>query len=711
MSVIIETSIGDLTVDLYTDERPRCCLNFLKLCKVKYYNFSLFHSVQENLVAQVGDPTASGRGGESVFAQLYGEQARFFDMEVNPRIKHTKKGLISMVNNGSGMHGSQFFFTLADDLDYLDGKHTVFGEVAEGFDILEKLNKTFCDDSFRPHQDVRIYHTVLLDDPYDDPDGLEIPDASPGPTREMLESDRIPCDADVNEDEGKTEEELAEMMAEKEAKANTQILEMVGDLPDSEVAPPENVLFVCKLNPVTTSDDLEIIFSRFGQIVSCEVIKDSKTGESLQYAFIEFSDPNECENAYFKMDNVLIDDRRIHVDFSQSVSKLKWKGKGRGVEIITGGTAPAFMLKNQQRQDDRYDLVYEHDDDADAGGDNTLKKTKKNREKSKKSKKQDDSEDERDDSRQKKRKRSASPSPNNRSRQREVDEQRYDNRRRDGRGDERQRGKFDNRDGRQSGKYGDRDGRQPGKYDNRDERQRNSHDHRDNYRKDSRDRAGNDSRSRRDDRDDDYSSRRDGRGGGGDRRSRLDDREDGNRARRDDRDDYRWKREEGRSREGAEKRDDRRKHRSRSPAVKNDRARERSRSQSSEDSRAAHRNRDKKRRNDSQERSRVREGSSEEDRQRSKVKDTNRDQTKNGKSRKTEKRHQSSDSSEDSSEDEKRKSHKKDKKKKKKRKASSSDESEDERRMRRKEERDVSASSSDESVKRKKKKKKDKSRR
>ncbi|KAK3792694.1 hypothetical protein RRG08_020763 [Elysia crispata] len=385
MSVIIETSIGDFTVDLYTDERPRCCLNFLKLCKIKFYNFSLFHSVQSNLVAQTGDPTATGRGGESIFAKLYGEQARFFDMEVSPRIKHTQKGLVSMVNNGSGMHGSQFFITLAENLDYLDGKHTVFGEVAEGFEIIDKLNNTFCGEDNRPHQDIRIYHTIILDDPFDDPENLVIPMMSPGPTEEMLNSDHIPCDADIDEDKGKTEAELREIEAEKEAKANTQILEMVGDLPDADVAPPENVLFVCKLNPVTTAEDLEIIFSRFGKIVSCDVIKDNKTGESLQYAFIEFDNPQSCENAYFKMDNVLIDDRRIHVDFSQSVSKLKWKGKGKGVDILSSGDAPVYVLKDQQRRDNNYDLVYEED----VPDINTSKK-KKQKDDSGEKKRQDD---------------------------------------------------------------------------------------------------------------------------------------------------------------------------------------------------------------------------------------------------------------------------------------------------------------------------------
>lgn len=128
---------------------------------------------------------------------------------------------------------------------------------------------------------------------------------------------------------GKTTREIEEMQAEREAKARATILEMVGDIPDADIAPPENVLFVCKLNPVTTDDDLEIIFSRFGKIKSCEVIRDRKSGDSLQYAFIEFENQKSCEDAYFKMANVLIDDRRIHVDFSQSVSKVKWLGKGR----------------------------------------------------------------------------------------------------------------------------------------------------------------------------------------------------------------------------------------------------------------------------------------------------------------------------------------------------------------------------------------------
>ena len=90
---------------------------------------------------------------------------------------------------------------------------------------------------------------------------------------------------------------------------------MLNDLPDAEIKPPDNILFVCKLNPATQEKDLELIFSRFGPIKSCDVVRDWKTGQSLQYAFIEFDTAQSCEEAFFKMENAIIDERRIHVDF------------------------------------------------------------------------------------------------------------------------------------------------------------------------------------------------------------------------------------------------------------------------------------------------------------------------------------------------------------------------------------------------------------
>jgi len=369
MSVVIETTQGDITVDLFLKQRPKTCLNFLKLCKLKAYNMNLFHTVQADFIAQTGDPTGTGRGGESIFSQMYGPQARFFEAETVPRIKHTKHGLISMVNCGDNVLGSQFFLTLGDELDYLD-EHCVFGEVVEGEEVLSKINDTITDGTGRPYQDIRITHTVVLHDPYDDPSGLEFRESSPEPTEEMLKSSRIAADENINDYAGKTEEEITEIIADKEAKARATILEMVGDIPDAEIAPPENVLFVCKLNPVTCDDDLEIIFSRFGPVVSCEVIKDRVSGDSLQYAFVEFADRSACEQAYFKMDNVLIDDRRIHVDFSQSVSKYRWKGKGR-LEIVD-------EKKEEKKKVDLKELIDKERAEIKSKGDGKIERNEKN---------------------------------------------------------------------------------------------------------------------------------------------------------------------------------------------------------------------------------------------------------------------------------------------------------------------------------------------
>lgn len=331
MSVVIETTLGDITVDLFTKERPRACLNFLKLCKMKYFNYNLFHTISRGFIAQTGDPTGSRNGGESIFGVLEGPLKRYFEAERNPRMKHTTMGLVSFVGTGDHMIGSQFFVTLGNDLTYLDEQHCIFGEVMEGLDVLELLNESICDEDNRPYQDVRITHTVILDDPFPDPEKFRLPPRSPSPNAERLQGGRIAPDEEIDETQGKSMEEVNEIVAFKEAKARATILEMIGDIPDADMAPPENVLFVCKLNPVTNDDDLEILFSRFGKINSCEVIRDKKTSESLQYAFVEFNERKACEDAYFKMDNVLIDDRRIHVDFSQSVAKVKWHGKGRGV--------------------------------------------------------------------------------------------------------------------------------------------------------------------------------------------------------------------------------------------------------------------------------------------------------------------------------------------------------------------------------------------
>ncbi|TKA66927.1 Peptidyl-prolyl cis-trans isomerase-like 4 [Cryomyces minteri] len=371
MSVLLETSVGDIVIDLLVDQAPKCCENFLKLCKIKYYNFSPVYGVQKNFSFQTGDPIGPGSkdsdGGSSIWGLLDGSASKTFTPEFHPRLKHVERGTVSMATAPGSrdpderLAGSQFIITLGDGLEYLDGQAAVFGKVVEGFDALEKINSAFVDDTGRPLKDVRIRHTVILEDPYDDPAGLLEPPGSPVPSAAQLATVRIADDEEI--DENADQEAVEKLRREREARAQALTLEMVGDLPFAEVKPPENVLFVCKLNPVTQDDDLELIFSRFGKILSCEVIRDKRTGDSLQYAFIEFEEQKDCEQAYFKMQGVLIDDHRIHVDFSQSVSKLSetWRTSTNSKRSQQGGGFGGIAGLEKKRQYRAADSIRDHD--------------------------------------------------------------------------------------------------------------------------------------------------------------------------------------------------------------------------------------------------------------------------------------------------------------------------------------------------------------
>ena len=90
MAVVLETSLGNIVIDLYTEEAPNTCLNFLKLCSIKYYNNCLFHCVKKDLIAQTGDPTGSGKGGESIWNVIDKNASRFFASEIDSKLSHNK---------------------------------------------------------------------------------------------------------------------------------------------------------------------------------------------------------------------------------------------------------------------------------------------------------------------------------------------------------------------------------------------------------------------------------------------------------------------------------------------------------------------------------------------------------------------------------------------------------------------------------------------
>ncbi|KAL7563301.1 hypothetical protein ACA910_016661 [Epithemia clementina (nom. ined.)] len=417
MAVLLETSVGDLVIDLDLEGSPILCRNFLKLCKARYYTQSLIHHVVPNRFVVMGDPTGTGQGGTSFFGLLSQVsnnnnnnnssnnnddslssmtttttrlttttseeklQNRFLASSSGRRLTDAEcreKGRVVAVEL-FGMKdtvGSQFLITTTNGPDRaLDGyasSSSLFfsssssnemdpSKQASGFlslgkvveddnHILDRLADCYADNEGRPYADWRIKRALVVHDPFEDPraiqklfqkrgvvvqvddeTGTETVVRSPSPIRPPEETviPRIPVEEvdsnPVNEDGADLslqEQKFRQEMQQKEDRSRAVVLEILGDLPDADIKTPENVLFICKLNAITTDEDLQLIFSRFDENVQVEIVRDQETGQSLNYAFAEFTTPQQATQAYLKMNQTLIDDRRIIVDFSQSVAKL-----------------------------------------------------------------------------------------------------------------------------------------------------------------------------------------------------------------------------------------------------------------------------------------------------------------------------------------------------------------------------------------------------
>ncbi|CAG9530922.1 unnamed protein product [Cercopithifilaria johnstoni] len=151
---IIHTSFGDIHIKLFPNECPKTVENFCTHARRGYYNGHTFHRVIKSFMIQSGDPTGKGTGGQSI----WGED---FEDEFHPKLKHDKPYMVSMANAGPNTNGSQFFITVIP-ADWLDGKNTLFGQVTEGFNVVQKINQvpTF-EKSGRPKQEINIISITL----------------------------------------------------------------------------------------------------------------------------------------------------------------------------------------------------------------------------------------------------------------------------------------------------------------------------------------------------------------------------------------------------------------------------------------------------------------------------------------------------------------------------------------------------------------------
>lgn len=147
----LHTNHGAIEIELFDDDAPKTVDNFLTLARKGFYDGVIFHRVIPDFMIQGGDPTGTGTGGPGYT----------FEDEFNGH--PVARGTLAMANAGPNTNGSQFFIVTADACPWLDGKHTVFGRVAGGMDVVDAISSVETDGRDRPREDV-VIERVALDD-------------------------------------------------------------------------------------------------------------------------------------------------------------------------------------------------------------------------------------------------------------------------------------------------------------------------------------------------------------------------------------------------------------------------------------------------------------------------------------------------------------------------------------------------------------------
>ena len=148
-SATLQTSKGSIEVELFDDDAPKTVDNFVKLARDGFYDGVVFHRVIPDFMIQGGDPTGTGRGGPG-----YTFEDEFNDHKV-------ERGALAMANSGPNTNGSQFFVVTADSCPWLDGKHTVFGRVTGGMDVVDAISQVDRDANDKPREAVTIERVEL----------------------------------------------------------------------------------------------------------------------------------------------------------------------------------------------------------------------------------------------------------------------------------------------------------------------------------------------------------------------------------------------------------------------------------------------------------------------------------------------------------------------------------------------------------------------
>jgi cyclophilin family peptidyl-prolyl cis-trans isomerase len=150
---VIKTNMGNIEIELFAKETPKTVENFVTLAKKGYYKGIIFHRVINDFMIQGGDPTGTGRGGESAWGGK-------FDDEIVPNLVFDKEGLLAMANAGPNTNGSQFFITLSPQMR-LNGHYSIFGKVIKGMDVVKAIGKVKTAPGDKPVKNVVMKEVII----------------------------------------------------------------------------------------------------------------------------------------------------------------------------------------------------------------------------------------------------------------------------------------------------------------------------------------------------------------------------------------------------------------------------------------------------------------------------------------------------------------------------------------------------------------------
>ncbi len=144
-TVILHTTMGAITLKLDADTAPKAVTNFVRLAESGFYDGLLFHRVIDGFMIQAGDPKGDGTGGESIYGSTFSDEDSGYRM---------RRGIIAMANRGSNTNQSQFFILQTKEAPWLEGKHTIFGRVTKGLDVVDAIAAVDRDEQDKPIEEI-----------------------------------------------------------------------------------------------------------------------------------------------------------------------------------------------------------------------------------------------------------------------------------------------------------------------------------------------------------------------------------------------------------------------------------------------------------------------------------------------------------------------------------------------------------------------------